>query len=159
MTIGTYGATKPYPNAIHQDSLQIGAEFLDFVLVALQRRGLYLQPFTSKKYQYHKGESFQGWEVKLDNPFLQTKRLSIEIAEKTKATNAVWVDSGIYRSDNTWLYIQGNYQCFYIFIKKHLVSLHKSGRYEIAESYGTVRKFYLPISDADKYGEKIIPTD
>ena len=157
MTIGTYGATRQYPNSVHVDPLQVGAEFLDFVLETLQKRGMYLQPFTSKKYQYRRGESFQGWEVKLDEPFMRTGRLSIEIAEKTKATNSLWVPSGIYRSDNTWLYIQGNYDCFYIFIKKHLVKLHKLNKYEEAEAHGTVKKFYLPISDADRYGEKFTP--
>lgn len=157
MTTGMYGATKPYPNSTHVDSLQVGAEFLDFVTVALAKRGLYLQPFTSKKYQYTKGESLQGWEVKLDNRFTDTGRLSIEIAEKTNFANAAWANSGIYRNDNTWIYIQGNYQYFYIFLKKHLIGLHKSGRYEIAESHGTVRKFYLPLTDAEKYGERVMP--
>jgi len=35
--------------------------------------------------------------------------------------------------------------------------LNQPRRKEVAESFGTVRKFYLPIIDADKYGEKITP--
>jgi hypothetical protein len=150
-----------YPDATHENPLQVGAEFLDFVLVTLQPMGMYLQPFTSKKYQYAKGESWQGWEVKYDarcSGENGTGRLSIEIAEKTKADNAIWCPSGIYRSDNTWLYIQGNYDAFYIFLKQFLIALHKSGRYKEAESYGTVRKFYLPVADAEKYGHKIVCT-
>jgi len=145
-----------YPDSLHNDSLQVGAEFLDFVLLTLQPMGLYLQPFTSKKYQYNKGESFQGWEVKLDNRCTDTERLSIEVSEKTKASNDIWVLSGIYRNDNTWLYIQGNYLVLYVFIKSILISLHKSNKYEIGESYGTVRKFYLPLKDAERYSHKII---
>ena len=146
-----------YPDCQHADPLQVGAEFLDFVTVTLQTRGLYLQPFTSKKYQYNKGESLQGWEVKLDQRFLETGRLSIEVAEKTRSANASWVPSGIYRNDNTWLYIQGNYQRFYIFLKKFLVQLHQAGRYSEGE-IPTLRKFYLPVIDADKYGERIVPS-
>ncbi|MDO8673072.1 MAG: hypothetical protein Q7O66_16815 [Dehalococcoidia bacterium] len=149
-----------YPDSAHGDSLQVGAEFLDFVLVTLQPMGMYLQPFTSKKYQYKRGESLQGWEVKYDgrcSGVNGTGRLSIEIAEKVKAENTVWIPSGIYRSDNTWLYIQGNYKVFYIFIKKFLVALHNTDRYEIGESYGTVRKFYLPLVDANRYGYRIDP--
>ena len=151
-------ATSLYPDSIHPDPLQVGAEYVDFVTVALQKFGLYLQPFTSKKYQYNKGESFQGWEVKLDNRFTDTGRLSIEVAEKTKADNSDWIPSGIYRHDNTWLYIQGNYEYFYIFSKKLLVRLHKSGKHQEDESYGTIKKFYLPIDDANNYCIcKIIP--
>lgn len=145
-----------YPDCIHPDALQVGAEFLDFVTVTLHGYGLYLQPFTSRKYQYNKGESLQGWEVKLDNRCTETGRLSIEIAEKTRADQATWTKSGIYRNDNTWLYIQGNYEMFYIFLKKFLISLHRTGRYETAE-IPTLQKFYLPLSDADKYAYKIIP--
>lgn len=157
MTIGTYGATKPYPNSTHVNSLEVGAEFLDFVTVTLQKKGLYLQPFTSRKYQYQIGESLQGWEVKLDGTSASSGRLSIEIAEKTKAANANWCKSGIYRNDNTWMYIQGNYEFFFIFMKKHLIGMHKSGKYQEAESYGTVKKFYLPISVAEIWGEKVTP--
>ena len=143
-----------YPDSQHSDPLQVGAEFLDFVTVTLHARGLYLQPFTSKKYQYNKGESLQGWEVKLDQRLSDTHRLSIEIAEKTRSANAIWVPSGIYRNDNTWLYIQGNYDAFYIFLKRFLIQLHQCKRYTEHE-IPTVRKFYLPVADADRYGERI----
>jgi len=56
------------------------------------------------------------------------QQLSIEIAEKTKADNAKFVPSGIYRNDNSWLYIQGNFKTFWIFSKKLLILLHCSRR-------------------------------
>lgn len=148
--------SQAYPDSVHSDGLEVGAQFLDFVMETLQKRGVILQPYTSKKNQYSLGESLQGWEVKLDSRFTDTKRLSIEIAEKTKADNKSWIPSGIYRRDNTWLYIQGNYECFYIFMKKFLVSLHKTGRYK-EDEIPTLKKYYLPITDADKYGYKITP--
>ena len=143
-----------YPDCQHKDSLQVGAEYLDFVMETLQKRGVILQPYTSKKKQFNVGESLQGWEVKLDNRFTETGRLSIEIAEKTSASQLNWTPSGIYRRDNTWLYIQGNYEYFYIFMKKILIRLHNLGKCEEAE-IPTLKKFYLPIEEADKYGEKI----
>ncbi len=145
-----------YPDCKYDDPLQVGAEFLDFVLVELQRIGLYLQPFTSKKAQYNRGESFQGWEVKYDQRWTETGRLSIEIAEKTKAANYQWVPSGIYRSDNAWLYIQGNYEGFYVFLKKFLIQLHKTRRYQEHE-IPTLRGYFLPRADADRYGHWIEP--
>ena len=137
-----------YPNAPRPDSFEAGSEFMDFVTDILQKRGLYLQPYTSKKYQYKKGESLQGWEVKLDARSEDTGRLSIEVAEKAKASNPIWVPSGIYRSDNTWLYIQGNYKFIYIFMKHFLVSLHKSGKYPVQPFNGTIKRFFIPIDDA-----------
>ena len=42
---------------------------------------------------------------------------------------------------------------FWIFSKETLRLLHKSGRYQEHE-LPTIKKFYLPISDADKYCAK-----
>lgn len=143
-----------YPDATHIDTLEMGAEYLDSVMETLQRRGIILQPYTSKKKQYSSGESLQGWEVKLDNTSMRTGRLSIEIAEKSRRDIPVWTPSGIYRRDNTWIYIQGNSKSFWWFQKNILIGLHKSHKYEEAEFNGTVKKFYISLEDADKYGVK-----
>jgi len=148
-----------YPDSKVADSLEVGAQFVDFVMEAMARRNMILQPYQSRKKQYETGETLQGWEVKLDSRYTDTKRLSIEIAEKSARHIAVWTPSGIYRRDNTWLYIQGNYNGFFVFMKKILVLLHNSRQhnYKVEEYNGTVRKFYLPIDDAMKYGEFIKP--
>ena len=144
-----------YPDCKHKDALEVGLQYQDFVMEVLQQYGIYLQFYTSRKSQFNKGETMQGCEIKLDNRLMETGRLSIEIAEKSKSSNLEFVKSGIYRDDNTWLYIQGNYDCFYIFLKKFLIQLHKTGKYQEGE-IPTLRKYYLPIVDADKYGHKII---
>lgn len=146
-------------NSGHSDSFEVGNNFQDFVCIELAKENIILQNINSKKFQFETGENLQGFEIKFDarctgdNATNATGRLSIEIAEKTKAENSKFVPSGIYRSDNSWLYIQGNYHQFWIFSKKLLVMLHNSGRYEEAE-LPTVKKFYLPILDADKYCAK-----
>jgi len=143
-------------NSGHSDSLEIGNTFQDFVCIELAKYSIILQNINSKKFQYNTGENLQGFEIKYDarctgdNGTIPTNRLSIEIAEKTDLNNLNFIPSGIYRDDNTWLYIQGNYNGFWIFPKKLLILLHKSGRYEDAQ-LPTIRKFYLPITDADKY--------
>ena len=152
METGTITGTNPYPDAPHMNSLDLGAQFMDFVMETLQKRGVILQPYTSKKKQFETGESLQGWEVKLDNRFIDTGRLSIEIAEKSRRDIPVWTPSGIYRRDNTWIYIQGNFKKFYWFQKNFLLLLHRSGKYTEDEYNGTIKKFYLPIADAEKYG-------
>lgn len=143
-------------NSGHADSFEVGNEFQDFVCIELAKQSIILQNINSKKFQFNVGENLQGFEIKYDsrctgdmgtNP---TGRLSIEIAEKTNGTNINYVPSGIYRNDNSWLYIQGNYMNFWIFSKKILQGLHRSGRYE-THRLATIEKYYLPIEDADKY--------
>lgn len=146
-------------NSGHKNSFEVGNEFQDFVCIELAKDGIILQNINSKKFQYTTGENLQGFEIKYDARCTgdintePTYRLSIEIAEKSKETNISFVPSGIYRSDNSWMYIQGNYNGFWIFPKNILVELHKSGRYKEHEC-STVKKFYLPIEDADRYCAK-----
>lgn len=162
MTAGTYTATKPiYPDSPVKDSLENGAQFLDFIMLTLHKGGIVLQPFQSKKYQYEVGESIQGWEVKFDSNCSRTQRLSIEYAEKTSIQRE-WVPSGFMRNDNTWLYIQGNYDFFFLFMKPTLRWLYQMNgksifKWEIHEEYGTVKAFYLPLDWAETFGKKIIP--
>jgi hypothetical protein len=155
--------TRLYPknNSGHDDSLETGNMFQDFVCLQLAKYNIILQNMNSRKYQYDVGENLQGFEIKYDsrctgdNGKRATNRLSIEIAEKTHPNNPYFIKSGIYRNDNSWLYIQGNYMMFWIFPKKILQWLHESGRYK-EEELPTVRKFYMPLSDADKYCVKKI---
>lgn len=146
-------------NSGHIDSYEIGEKFQDFVCIELAKENIILQNINSKKFQYETGENLQGFEIKYDarctgdGGTVATNRLSIEIAEKTAAQNKFYIDSGIYRDDNSWLYIHGNYMMFWIFNKKLLRMLHKTGRYKEG-IMPTVKKFYLPIDDADKYCAK-----
>ena len=165
-------------NSGHSDSFEVGSRFQDFVCIKLAEDNVILQNINSKKFQYETGENLQGFEIKYDSnvssclgsleanekandgPAIFTKRsgtcrLSIEIAEKTKAENEHFVPSGIYRGDNSWLYIQGNYHQFWVFSVKMLRLLHKSNRYE-ESTKPTVKSFYLPIADADRFCAKKI---
>lgn len=148
-------------NSGHCDSFEIGNEFQDFVCIELAKQSIILQNINSKKFQFNVGENLQGFEIKYDarctgdRNTSPTGQLSIEIGEKTDANNANFIPSGIYRNDNSWLYIQGNYMNFWIFSKKILQGLHKSGRYN-EHILPTIQKFYLPIVDADKYCAKKI---
>ena len=144
-----------YPDAKRTTVFSEGIEFQDFVCEQLAKENIILQNLSSKKYQFKIGENLQGFEIKLDNLCTETGRLSIEVAEKFKAENFDWIKSGIYRNDNSWLYIHGNYKIIFIFAKNLLQGLHKSRKYEYAET-PTVKKFYLPILDAKKYAAKWI---
>ena len=146
-------------NSGHIDSFEVGNEFQDFVCIELAKQGIILQNINSKKFQFNVGENLQGFEIKYDarctgdRGTTATNQLSIEIAEKTRADNSKFVPSGIYRNDNSWLYIQGNFKTFWIFSKKLLILLHRSGRYKEHE-LPTIKKFYLPMEDADRFCAK-----
>lgn len=146
-------------NSGHMDSFEVGTSFQDFVCIVFAKQNIILQNISSKKYQYNVGENLQGFEIKYDarcTGDMNTKatgQLSIEIAEKSKSENLYYVDSGIYREDNSWLYIHGNYMMFWVFSKKFLIGLHKTGKYKEHE-LPTIKKFYLPIDVADKYCDK-----
>jgi len=146
-------------NSGHTDSFEVGNEFQDFVCMELAKENIILQNINSKKFQFNVGENLQGFEIKYDarctgdNNTTATNQLSIEITEKSKAENIDYVKSGIYRNDNSWLYIQGNYMMFWIFSKNILQKLHKSNRYK-EHVLPTIKKFYLPILDANKYCAK-----
>jgi hypothetical protein len=146
-----------YPDAKGEDSFQEGLDFQEFVAGQLQQKlGTRIDYYTTRDEQYLIGESQQGIEVKLDSRCTETGRLSIEIAEKTRASNWRFVPSGIYRQDNTTIYVQGNYIVFYIFQKARLIELHSVYRNTEAEKRGTIITYYLPLQVAMREALQII---
>jgi hypothetical protein len=148
-----------YPDCKHANPFQMGLEFQDFVCETLAQEGIILQNLASKKRQLERGENLQGFEIKMDARCTDTRRLSIEIAEKSKADNMQWIPSGIYRADNTWLYVQGNYSILFVFAKNWLVRLYESGKFPFDEKpigHPTIRTFYLPFDIARKWAAKVI---
>ncbi len=145
-----------YPDCKDTKSYQSGLEFQDFVVDFLREQlGIVITNYQSQKFQFGVGENKQGIEIKLDRDILRTNNVSIEIAEKARADNPEYVPSGIYRSDNSWLYIQGNWDIIFIFSKNILSLLHKSNRYKV-DALPTLRRFLLPINEAKKYAAKVI---
>lgn len=145
----------------YNEQLEIGHEFQDFVIEKLIKElGIAISIFQSKKYQFNKGESLQGVEIKYDarstgdctyKNCTPTNNVGIEVAEKTNKNNENWIPSGIYRLDNSWLYIVGNYHCIWVFGKKHLMLMHQSNIYNQITTLPTMKTMLLPIEVADKY--------
>jgi hypothetical protein len=130
-------------------------EFQDWVCVRLAQDGIVLQNLSSKKYQLAVGENIQGFEIKLDTRCTDTGRLSIEVAEKSRRDNERWVDSGIWRNDNTWLYIQGNRDLLFVFPKKALQWWYRKRKPELLDFNGTIRRFFLPMKQARQLACKV----
>lgn len=146
-----------YPDAMTITTFQDGLEFQDFVCEVLAREYIVLQNLCSRRSQFMRGENLQGFEIKLDQRCTETGRLSIEVAERVRNDDALaWTPSGIYRCDNTWLYVQGNSSKLWVFAKNWLIRYHRLKRPHVYESHGTVRKFYLPIDVADECAARVI---
>jgi hypothetical protein len=145
--------TALYPHSKNGRSFEQGMEFQDWVVEQFNKRAFYVQLHASKRYQFERGESVQMVEIKLDNRFIDTGRLSIEVGERT-AIDRPWVASGIYRNDNTVFYAQGNFDRVYLFDKRVLQRYHRdqcnSQFEESPRESPTVRKFYMPLIVADE---------
>jgi len=109
--------------------------FQDFVVdVSWNMLGLAIVQYSSKQYQYAVGESKTGCEIKFDMKYEKTGNLYIETGEKAEPREGDYFPSGIYREDNTWLYIIGNYERIFYCPKNILQILHKTGKYRQVEN-------------------------
>ena len=134
----------------YKEKLQQGLYFQDYVVELLYKNGIPLISYSSKEYQNMIGENKAGIEIKNDMNFRKTGNLYIEIAEKSKAENERFVKSGIYRNDNTWLYLIGDKETVFVLSKKQLQILHQKKKYREVE-IATSRGFLLPVADAEKF--------
>lgn len=108
----------------YRNNLLKGNEFQDFATVQLLGCGIIVNQFSSSKYQNECGESLSGIEIKYDGMFRKTGNFYIEYQEKSNKNNPNYVDSGILRNDNTWLWAIGDYLDIYIVPKESLKRLY-----------------------------------
>lgn len=109
----------------YKNNLLDGNEFQDFVTVQLLHCGIVVNQFASKKYQNEYGESLSGIEIKYDKKFRETGNFYFEFQEKSDKRNPYYVESGILRKDNTWLWVIGDYDDLYIIAKESLKRLYR----------------------------------
>ena len=149
---------NPYPDAPKQTSYEESMEYQDFIVELLVKNlGLVISNYSSRKYQYNIGESKQGIEIKLDKRICPSGNVSIEIYEKSRASNTMWIKSGILRQDNTWLYIQENYEYIFIFSKRALRRIYEEKyKYKVWEPLPTIKTFLVPFKEAEKICERLI---
>ena len=140
----------------YKNMLEKGLEYQDYVTeVLIKELGISLSSYSSKSYQQTKGENKQGFEIKFDDRYKETGNIYIEVEEKSDPNNLYFVKSGIYRNDNTWLYLIGNYDEIFIFSKNHLQLMHRAANYRIVETK-TSKGFLVPKKDAKKYCVKFL---
>lgn len=152
--MGKYGMT-----AYYKEKLEAGLEYQDFIADQLRKADpcIIIGAYSSRKYQNEHGESAAGIEIKYDMRFKDTGNLYVEVAEKSNAAIAEYTPSGIYRQDNTWLYLIGDYEQAFLFSKHQLQSVHASteswkSRGIRAVEIDTSRGFLYPANSALKHG-------
>lgn len=146
-------------NEYYKQSLEKGLNYQDFVVEKLYEIGLPIISYSSKKYQCMLGENKCGFEIKFDDKIKETGNIYIETNEKSDPANKEYVSSGIYRNDNTWLYIIGNYEKIYIFPKKYLIMFHEKLKFKEVQT-PTSKGFLIPAKHAEElYSIKTINCD
>ena len=104
------------------------------------------------KYSQLLGETDEGVEIKYDGMMEKTGRIYIEIQEKTNANNDNYVDSGIYRNDNTRIWCIGNMTQLFLFSKQKLIWLDRLDPPFLyrPKPTGTSIGFCIPVKNAKK---------
>lgn len=149
MTLATKAVD--YPDSKNENEYEEGMRFQDFVVEQLSHRyGFIIQLFSSRHYQFNRGENVQKAEIKLDRLCTKTRRLSIECEERT-ALDKPWVPSGIYSPAQPIFYIHGNYDKFFVFSRRWLQRYHAGKLNCEVDEKPTVKTFYLPIDVAEEH--------
>lgn len=130
--------------------MENGQRFQDFAADALYAAGYPITTYSSRLYQLNVGESRGGWEFKHDMKRATTGNIWIEISEKARPRAGDYVPSGIYARSNTVFYVIGDYDRFFVFVKKHLVTFHATGKYRIMENGTKTSQGYL-MNEADAH--------
>lgn len=121
--MGEYGLTEYYNNCFNK-----GVKYQDWIIDQLRKTNpcLIIIPYNSINYQYSNGESATGIEIKFDEQIQKYGNLYIETHEKTNQNISEYHESGIFRKDNTYLWLIGDYNEAFLFGKNHLQQIFKA---------------------------------
>lgn len=138
--------------------LEAGTAYQDFIVDLLATsKVLLIQQYASRQYQVAVGESRTGVEIKYQPAYNNTGNLWIETAEKARQRPGEYAKSGIYRSDNTWLWVTGTYDRVWVFPKRTLLLLAGDSRHPIRENKTqTSMGYLLTKKEADWYSSIIL---
>jgi hypothetical protein len=130
-----------------------GLKFESFIMDWFSdNKKISLSHYTTKYEQIHKGENRQGVEIKNDQMFKKTGNLFISVE---RDYGYVSYPSGIFKGQS-WLYVIGDEDCFYIFSTKQLKQIYISGGFKLFNGFrtpkgGVDKGFLLSKTFADKY--------
>jgi len=129
-----------------------GLEFESYIMDWFcKQKNINLSHYTLLKEQIQKGENRQGIEIKNDQRFSQTGNLFISVAREY---SYITYESGIYKNQS-WLYVIGNEDEFYIFAVKHLKQFYEHNKPILfngfkSDNNGIDKGFLLSKKQADR---------
>jgi hypothetical protein len=132
-----------------KNGLQFESYIMDWFA---KQKNINLSHYTTYQEQIHKGENRQGVEIKNDQMFKKTGNLFISVQRDYGYTKH---PSGIFK-EQSWLYVIGDNDCFYIFSTKQLKQIYNIKKPKLfngfkTEKGGTENGFLLSKKMADKY--------
>ncbi len=117
-----------------------------------KEKNINLSHYTTYEEQISKGENRQGIEIKNDQMFKNTGNLFISVEREYGYTTH---PSGIFKNQS-WLYVIGDKDCFYIFSTKQLRQIYNGNKPKLFNGFktpkgGTEKGFLLSTKMADKF--------
>ena len=146
---------QQYAGGYYAEKLEQGLVFQDFVARQLYRLGIVIVGYSSRRYQNKYGENMLGAEIKRDGNFRETLNPYIEIAEKSHPDRSDYIDSGIMRDDNSWMFVIGDEGGVWIFSTVHLRRLVKSENWKQVEKPTSIG-ILMPVADANRHAIRIV---
>ena len=108
-----------------------------------------VKPYETQGEQWAIGENKLGVEIKYDEKSIKSPNLYIEVKEKSVPSKPTYSASGIYRVDNSWLFLIGNYDIYYVFEIDAIRRLESEGDWRRVKT-PTSLGFLLPKTEAEK---------
>ena len=115
-----------------QKGLQFESYIMDWFC---SQKNINLSHYTLLKEQINKGENRQGIEIKNDQRFQETGNLFISVERNYGYTK---YESGVYKNQS-WLYVIGNENEFYIFATKHLKQYYEHNKPQLYDGFKSVK--------------------
>jgi hypothetical protein len=115
---------------------QEGLEFESYIIDWFcSQKNINLSHYTLLKEQINKGENRQGIEIKNDQRFQETGNLFISVERDYGYTK---YESGVYKNQS-WLYVIGNENEFYIFATKHLKQYYEHNKPQLFDGFKSIK--------------------
>lgn len=108
-------------------SNEIGSLYQDILARELIKVGIFIQCHTSNLFQKCYGENPQGIECKHDSKISKTGNIYFETSAINRK-HTEFIEGGIEKQDNAWLYVIGNGRECWIFAKCQLKALYRKVR-------------------------------
>lgn len=131
--------------------LEEGHAFEDFVEELFWSHGIAVRLHRSRKYQWERGESASGIEIKLDKRFRETGNLFIETRERRAADGtSQWRPCGIHEEPVAPRTIAiGDYNTVYWLATSWLLKYERAGHPRVKET-DTAVGFLVPVTAAEE---------